>query len=106
MATPSGGILKRTPFTRNQEMDSPLALSYAYAGFLAWDAGYGTQAYGFRYARTVYLITGKAGGNPPQDWDEPVVLRFSSDDNPADSWEREFPSSREFLTYWEKEAPY
>lgn len=89
-------------------MDPPLALSYAYAGFLAWDTGYGTQAYGFRYGPrpAVYLITGKAEGKPPQHWDEPVVLRFSHDDNPADSWEREFPSSKEFFAYWEKEAPY
>ena len=87
-------------------MDPSLALSYAYAGFLAWDTGYGTQAYGFRYASTVYLITDKGQGKPPQHWDEPVVLRCSSDDNPADSWEREFSSSKEFLAYWEKEAPY
>jgi hypothetical protein len=87
-------------------MNLPLGLSYAYAGFMAWDTGYGTQAYGFRYAHTVYLITGKAERKPPKQWDEPVVLRFSSDDNPVDAWEREFPSSKEFLAYWEKEAPY
>jgi hypothetical protein len=101
MAASSGDILKR----RNRKMDQPLALSYAYAGFLAWDTGYGTQAYGFRFCRTVYLVTGKAERKPPQQWDEPVVLRCSSDDNPGDAWEREFSSSREFLSYWEKEAP-
>ncbi|MCX5974910.1 MAG: hypothetical protein NTU59_09665 [Coprothermobacterota bacterium] len=44
--------------------------------------------------------------NPPLEWDEPVLLQFTNRENPTEFWKKEFPSSREFFAYWEKEVPH
>lgn len=85
-------------------MDQPLALSYASAGFLIWDMYGGSEAYGLRLGPRQYLVTGSDEVNPPLEWDEPVLLRCTNQQNPAESCNKEFPSSREFFTYWEKEV--
>ena len=85
-------------------MDQPLALSYASAGFLIWDTGGGSEAYGVRLGPRQYLLTSADELNPPLEWDEPVLLQFTNQEHPTESWKKEFPSSREFFAYWEKEV--
>ena len=86
-------------------MDQSLALSYASAGFLIWETVCGGEAYVFRLGPRKCLLTSADELNPPLEWDEPVLLQFTNQENPAESWKKEFPSSRAFFAYWEKEVP-
>jgi hypothetical protein len=86
------------------EMDQPLALMYASAGFLIWQTGGGSEAYGYRVGPRQYLLRGADKVNPPLEWDEPVLLQFTNQADPAEAWKKEFPSSREFFAYWKKEV--
>lgn len=85
-------------------MDQPLALAYASAGFLIWQTGGGGEAYGYRLGPRQYLLMSADEMNPPLEWDEPVLLQCTNQENPAESCKREFPSSRAFFAYWEKEV--
>jgi hypothetical protein len=87
-------------------MDQPLALLYASVGFMIWHTGGGSEAYGYLLGPGQYLLTGADEMNPPLEWDEPVLLQFTNQQNPTDSWKKEFPSSREFFAYWENEVPH
>jgi hypothetical protein len=87
-------------------MNQSLALLYASAGFLIWHTGGGSEVYGVRLGPRQYLLTSADELNPPLEWDEPVLLQFTNQENPAESWKKELPSSREFCADWEKEAPH
>jgi hypothetical protein len=66
--------------------------------------GGGSEAYGVRLGPRQYLLTSADEVNPPLEWDEPVPLQFTNQENPTESWKKEFPSSREFFAYWEKKS--
>jgi hypothetical protein len=79
--------------------EQSLVSAYEKAGFSLWESGAGEEIYGFRSGFRRFQVTNASRRDPPQDWDEPVVLQYFHEKDFI-AWRKEFPSSRAFFAYW------